>query len=35
MQIANVGKHVWAIPEGYIPPDDPSKPRPLVSHEAA
>jgi len=24
----------WIIPEGYIPPDDQSKSRPLVSHEA-
>ncbi len=24
----------WAIPEGYIPPDDPTKSRELISHEA-
>jgi hypothetical protein len=24
----------WTIPEGYLPPDDPQKPRPLISHEA-
>jgi hypothetical protein len=30
-----VGKTRWAIPEGYLPPDDEHKPRPYVSHEAA
>jgi hypothetical protein len=30
-----IGKKRWAIAEGYIPPDDPSKPRPFVSHETA
>ncbi len=29
-----IGATHWAIPEGYIPPDDPSKSRELVSHEA-
>ncbi|HEX7800132.1 MAG TPA: sensory rhodopsin transducer [Asticcacaulis sp.] len=28
------GHKRWTIPEGYLPPDDPAKPRPLVSHEA-
>ena len=32
---AAVGKTRWAIPEGYLPPDDEQKPRPYVSHEAA
>lgn len=31
----SIGKRRWAIAEGYIPPDDPAKPRELVSHEAA
>jgi hypothetical protein len=30
-----IGKKRWAIAEGYIPPDDQSKPREFVSHEAA
>lgn len=30
-----IGKKTWAIAEGYIPPDDPNKPRELISHEAA
>lgn len=30
-----IGKKHWAIAEGYIPPDDPAKPRELISHEAA
>lgn len=30
-----IGKRTWAIPEGYIPPDDPHKPREFISHEAA
>lgn len=30
-----IGKKHWAIAEGYIPPDDPDKSRPLISHEAA
>ena len=29
-----IGKRKWAIPEGYIPPDDQTKSRELVSHEA-
>jgi hypothetical protein len=29
-----IGATHWAIPEGYIPPDDQSKPREKVSHEA-
>jgi hypothetical protein len=31
----SVGRKVWAIAEGYIPPDDPNQPREFVSHEAA
>lgn len=30
-----LGKKRWAIAEGYIPPDDPAKPRQFISHEAA
>jgi len=30
-----IGKKRWAIAEGYIPPDDPNKPREFISHEAA
>lgn len=30
-----IGKKIWAIAEGYIPPDDTSKTRQLISHEAA
>jgi hypothetical protein len=30
-----LGKRRWAIAEGYIPPDDPGKPRELISHETA
>jgi len=30
-----IGKTRWAIAEGYIPPDDPTKPREFISHEAA
>jgi len=30
-----IGKKHWAIAEGYIPPDDPAKPREFISHEAA
>jgi hypothetical protein len=30
-----LGKTRWAIAEGYIPPDDASKARAFVSHEAA
>ncbi|WP_303832135.1 sensory rhodopsin transducer [Asticcacaulis taihuensis] len=30
----NIGRTHWAIAEGYIPPDDQSKPRAEVSHEA-
>jgi hypothetical protein len=30
-----IGKKRWAIAEGYIPPDDPDKPREFISHEAA
>ena len=30
-----MGKKRWAIAEGYIPPDDPSKPPAVVSHEVA
>jgi hypothetical protein len=30
-----IGRKLWVIAEGYIPPDDPTKPRPLISHEAA
>jgi hypothetical protein len=30
-----LGKKRWAIAEGYIPPDDATKPRAFVSHEAA
>ncbi len=29
-----IGSTHWAIPEGFIPADDPSKSRELVSHEA-
>jgi hypothetical protein len=29
-----IGKTHWAIAEGYIPPDNPEKPRPAISHEA-
>ena len=29
-----LGKRRWAIPEGYIPPDDQTKSREKVSHEA-
>ena len=29
-----IGKTHWAIAEGYIPPDDQTKPRAEVSHEA-
>ena len=28
-----LGKKVWAIAEGYIPPDDASKPPEFISHE--
>ncbi|HWE30227.1 MAG TPA: sensory rhodopsin transducer [Polyangia bacterium] len=31
----NLGRRVWAIAEGYLPPDSPDKPRDTVSHEAA
>lgn len=31
----NIGRTKWAIAEGYIPPDDSSKDRRMVSHEAA
>lgn len=30
-----IGKKIWAIAEGYIPPDDPSKPPAFISHETA
>ncbi len=30
-----IGKRKWVIAEGYIPPDDPSKPRDMISHETA
>jgi hypothetical protein len=30
-----IGKKRWTIAEGYIPPDDPAKPREFVSHEVA
>jgi len=30
-----LGKRRWAIAEGYIPPDDVSKPRQFISHETA
>jgi hypothetical protein len=30
-----IGKTCWAIPEGYLPPDDEGKPREYISHEAA
>lgn len=30
-----LGKTVWVIAEGYIPPDDDSKPPEFVSHETA
>ena len=30
-----IGRTTWAIAEGYIPPDDPAKPRERISHEAA
>ncbi len=33
--MAALGSRTWAIAEGYIPPDDESKPRWLISHEAA
>lgn len=29
-----IGQTRWSIPEGYIPPDDLSKPPELISHEA-
>jgi len=32
---APIGRKRWAIAEGYLPPDDPRKPRQLVSHETA
>jgi hypothetical protein len=35
MPHAMLGKRRWAIPEGYIPPDDSAKSRALISHEAA
>ena len=31
----NIGKKIWAIAEGYIPPDDLTKSPQLVSHETA
>jgi hypothetical protein len=30
-----IGKKRWAIAEGYIPPDDETKPREFISHETA
>ena len=30
-----IGKRLWAIAEGYIPPDSPDKPRQFISHETA
>lgn len=30
-----IGSRAWAIAEGYIPKDDPSKPREKISHETA
>lgn len=33
--MSSIGKTVWAIAEGWIPPDDPAKPRALISHETA
>ena len=33
--MADIGKRVWAIAEGYIPEDDERKPREFVSHETA
>ncbi|HUH91753.1 MAG TPA: sensory rhodopsin transducer [Casimicrobiaceae bacterium] len=32
---APIGRKRWAIAEGYIPPDDPGKPRQYLSHETA
>lgn len=31
----SVGKKTWVIAEGYIPPDDSSKERSMISHETA
>jgi hypothetical protein len=33
--MTGIGKKLWAIAEGYIPPDDPGKPREFISHETA
>jgi hypothetical protein len=33
--MAVVGKKIWAIPEGYIPPESSSTDRALTSHETA
>ena len=30
-----IGKKLWVIAEGYIPPDDASKPPEFLSHETA
>lgn len=30
-----IGRKIWVIAEGYIPPDDPQKDRAAISHEAA
>jgi len=30
-----IGKRLWVIPEGYLPPDAPGKSRAMQSHEAA
>ncbi len=29
----NIGRRTWAIAEGYIPPDSPTKSREMLSHE--
>src|SRR6185437_3676375 len=31
----NIGRRSWAIAEGYIPPDSPTKSREMLSHETA
>jgi hypothetical protein len=32
---AAIGKHIWAIPEGYIPPESNGPSPQMTSHEAA
>jgi hypothetical protein len=33
--VQNIGKKIWVIAEGYLPPDDLTKSHQLVSHETA